>query len=98
MRIGLDVSGGDFAPNATHHGAVKALNDLPESVRIVLIGNAPVIQDFLREEKIDPARFDIVDAPDVIEMDEQPTKALVNKPNSSIRSEEHTSELQSLRH
>jgi glycerol-3-phosphate acyltransferase PlsX len=28
--------------------------------------------------------FEIVDAPDLIEMDEQPTKALVNKPNSSI--------------
>lgn len=84
MRIGLDVSGGDFAPNATLHGAINALKDLPESTKIVLIGDKDYIQVFLKEEKIDPSRFDIVDAPDVIEMDEQPTKALVNKPNSSI--------------
>ena len=84
MRIGLDVSGGDFAPNATLHGAIKALKELPDSTKIVLIGDKEVILAFLKEEKIDPSRFDIVDAPDVIEMDEQPTKALVNKPNSSI--------------
>jgi phosphate acyltransferase len=84
MKIGLDVLGGDFAPKSTLHGAVMALNELPETVRIVLIGDKEVIMTFLKEEKIDPARFDIVDAPDQIEMDEQPTKALVNKPNSSI--------------
>jgi glycerol-3-phosphate acyltransferase PlsX len=84
MRIGLDVLGGDFAPKSTLHGAIMALNELQDSVRIVLIGDREIILDFLREEKISPDRFDIVDAPDVIEMDEQPTKALVNKPNSSI--------------
>ena len=84
MRIGLDVLGGDFAPKSTLHGAVMALEQLPETVRIVLIGDRDVILSFLHEEKIDPARFDIVDAPDQIEMDEQPTKALVSKPNSSI--------------
>ena len=84
MRIGLDVLGGDFAPKSTLQGAAMALKQLPETVRIVLIGDKEVILAFLKEEKIDPARFDIVDAPDLIEMDEQPTKALVNKPNSSI--------------
>ena len=60
-----------------------ALNHLPETARVVLIGDKEVILAYLNEAKIDPARFDIVDAPDQIEMDEQPTKALVNKPNSS---------------
>jgi phosphate acyltransferase len=84
MKIGLDVLGGDFAPKATLHGALLALKDLPEPARIVLIGDKEIILTFLKEENVDPGRFDIVDAPDVIEMDEQPTKALVNKPNSSI--------------
>ncbi|MCX6251964.1 MAG: phosphate acyltransferase PlsX [Bacteroidetes bacterium] len=84
MRIGLDVSGGDFAPNATLHGAIKAQKELSGSTRIVLIGDKDIIVAFLKEEKVDPEAFDIVDAPDLIEMDEQPTKALVNKPNSSI--------------
>ena len=84
MRIGLDVSGGDFAPKVTLHGAILASRELPESVRVVLIGDQEGILDFLREEKADPARFDIVNAPDIIGMDEQPTKALIAKPNSSI--------------
>jgi glycerol-3-phosphate acyltransferase PlsX len=84
MRIGLDVLGGDFAPKAALHGAIMALKDLPESDRIVLIGDQEIILTFLKEERIRPDKFDIVDAPDLIEMDEQPTKALINKPNSSI--------------
>ena len=84
MRIGLDVLGGDFAPKSALDGALMALKELPDSVRIVLIGEKEVIFTFLKEEKVDPAKFDIVDAPDMIEMDEQPTKALSNKPNSSI--------------
>ncbi|NCA75154.1 MAG: phosphate acyltransferase PlsX [Alphaproteobacteria bacterium] len=84
MKIGLDVLGGDFAPKATMHGAILARKELPESDQIVLIGDREVIHAFLREEKVDPGNFEIVDAPDLIEMDEQPTKALINKPNSSI--------------
>jgi phosphate acyltransferase len=84
MRIGLDVLGGDFAPKAALRGALLALKELPESDRIVLIGDQEIILTFLKEEKIHPEKFDIVDAPDLIEMDEQPTKALINKPNSSI--------------
>ena len=84
MRIGLDVLGGDFAPKAALHGAIMALKQLPQSDRIVLIGDEEIILTFLKEEKIQPDKFDIVDAPDLIEMDEQPTKALINKPNSSI--------------
>ncbi len=84
MRIGLDVLGGDFAPNATLHGALMAHKELPPSDKIVLIGDKDIILAFLKEENVSPSIFDIVDAPDLIEMDESPTKALVNKPNSSI--------------
>jgi len=84
MKIGLDVLGGDFAPKATLHGAILAREELPESDTIVLIGDREVILTFLKQENIDPKLFEIIDAPDLIEMDEQPTKALVQKPNSSI--------------
>ena len=84
MKIGLDVLGGDFAPKATIHGAIMAQKELPDTDQIVLIGDRERIVAFLKEENVRPDRFEIVDAPDLIEMDEQPTKALVNKPNSSI--------------
>ncbi|MCX6304220.1 MAG: phosphate acyltransferase PlsX [Bacteroidetes bacterium] len=84
MKIGLDVLGGDFAPKATIHGAILAHKDLPSTDQIVLIGDKEDILAFLKEENVRPGMFEIVDAPDLIEMDEHPTKALVNKPNSSI--------------
>jgi glycerol-3-phosphate acyltransferase PlsX len=84
MKIGIDVLGGDFAPKATLHGAILAQKELSESDTIVLIGDKEMILAFLKEENVNPEKFEIVDAPDVIEMDETPTKAFVNKPNSSI--------------
>jgi glycerol-3-phosphate acyltransferase PlsX len=84
MKIGLDVLGGDFAPKATMQGAIMAQKDLPESDQLVLIGDKEKILWFLKEENVSPDKFEIVDAPDLIEMDEQPTKALLNKPEASI--------------
>ena len=84
MKIGLDVLGGDFAPKATMQGAILAQKDLPDSDQLVLIGDKEKILDILKEENVSPDKFEIVHAPDLIEMDEQPTKALVNKPDSSI--------------
>jgi glycerol-3-phosphate acyltransferase PlsX len=84
MKIGLDVLGGDFAPKSTMQGAIMAHKELPESDELVLIGDEDKIRWFLKEENVSPDKFEIVNAPDLIEMDEQPTKALVNKPESSI--------------
>lgn len=84
MKIGLDIMGGDFAPAAALHGALQALPQLQESQRLVLIGDRDIVLSFLREEGVDANLFDIVDAPEVIGMDESPTKALSSKPDSSI--------------
>ncbi|MCX6278255.1 MAG: phosphate acyltransferase PlsX [Bacteroidetes bacterium] len=84
MKIGLDVLGGDFAPRSAMLGAIMAQKDLPDSDQLVLIGGKEKILSFLKEENVSPDKFEIVDAPDMIEMDEQPTKALLNKPDSSI--------------
>ena len=84
MRIGLDVMGGDFAPVAAIDGAILAAKELADSDRIVLIGQKNVILSLLNERGCNPAIFDIVDAPDVIEMGEHPAKAITRKPESSI--------------
>ena len=39
MRIGIDIMGGDFAPQKTVHGAILAQKELPEGTEIVLFGN-----------------------------------------------------------
>lgn len=84
MKIGLDIMGGDFAPENCLAGAVDALNALPADVRIVLIGDTEKAKAYLNSKHIPESQFDFVHAPDVIEMGEHPTKALAQKPNSSI--------------
>lgn len=84
MRIGLDVMGGDFAPVAAVSGAILAANELSPNDKIVLIGQESDIRSLLHERGCDAGIFDIVNATEVIEMGEHPTKALAKKPDSSI--------------
>lgn len=84
MRIGLDVMGGDFAPEATIEGAILAQPEITDSDRIVLFGDQNIILEKLRSFGADPGLFDIVHSPEVIEMGEQPTRAFAQKPESSI--------------
>jgi glycerol-3-phosphate acyltransferase PlsX len=84
MKIGLDIMGGDFAPENCLDGAIDALSALPADVRIVLIGDSDKAKAYLSSKHIDESQFDFIHAPDVIEMGEHPTKALAQKPNSSI--------------
>ncbi|MGB4206019.1 MAG: phosphate acyltransferase PlsX [Bacteroidales bacterium] len=84
MKIGLDVMGGDFAPKATLSGAILARQVLGKDDDIVLIGNKELICDELEAMNSNPEDFIIVHAGEVIEMGESPTRALVQKPDSSI--------------
>lgn len=84
MKIGLDILGGDFAPKANVLGAILAYNELPKDAIITLIGDQDQIVEQLKENGADPANFEIVHAPDVITMHDHPTRAIPQKPNSSI--------------
>lgn len=84
MKIAVDVMGGDFAPKAVLEGAIQAANELPEGIKIVLIGKQSAMLDILRGLKYPANAIEIVNADDVIEMHEHPTRAFSQKPNSSI--------------
>jgi glycerol-3-phosphate acyltransferase PlsX len=84
MKIGIDVLGGDFAPKANLEGAVFAKNELGNKAKIVLIGDQDQILDGLSVLNDSPDNFEIVHAPDVITMHDHPTRAIPQKPNSSI--------------
>lgn len=84
MKLGLDISGGDFAPRANVLGAILALDQLPDDVELVLIGREDDIASILKEKEVVSDRISIVHAPDVITMDDHPTRAIPQKPNSSI--------------
>lgn len=84
MRLGLDISGGDFAPQANVLGAILALQELPDEVEITLIGREEEINAILESKGIHTSRLSIVHAPDIITMNDHPTRAIPQKPNSSI--------------
>jgi len=84
MHIGLDIMGGDFAPSATVRGALLAAQVLPESSKIVLIGDSAVIIKELRDAGGSPDAFRIVNTSSVIGMGENPTRAFTQKTDSSI--------------
>lgn len=84
MKIGIDVLGGDFAPDVNIDGASLALKELPQDVKIVLLGDKDQIESSLSTFGLDSERIEIVHAPDVITMHDHPTRAIPQKPNSSI--------------
>lgn len=84
MKIGIDISGGDFAPSANVLGAILAKRELPSDVTIVLLGDEQQIKDELAKENAEASDFEIVHAPEVITMHDHPTRALPSKPSSSI--------------
>lgn len=84
MKIGLDILGGDYAPRNPLEGAVLAQRELPDSFKIVLIGDEHAAKSFFAEQKVDPSLFEYVHTTDMIDMGAHPTKAFSQKPNSSI--------------
>jgi glycerol-3-phosphate acyltransferase PlsX len=84
MKIGLDIMGGDFAPKATVLGAIAACKALSTDQKLVLIGDKEIAVSILHENNFNPDHFEFVHTTEVIGMGEHPTKAVVQKPDSSI--------------
>ncbi len=91
-RIALDVMGGDHAPAAPIAAALLAIQELGTEHQIQLVGRESVIREQLNAQlAAAPAllveaatRFDLIDAPDVIEMTDKPSVAIRGKPQSSM--------------
>ena len=83
-RIALDASGGDNAPEAPVRGALEALEVLPDSCEIVLVGSRSEIGSEIARHGTPPARISIVDAPEKIGMEEKPLSAIRSAPHIGI--------------
>lgn len=84
MRIGVDVMGGDNAPDAILDGAIAALDRLGPDDQLVLVGDENVIKRRLAGCDCCTDRISIVHTTQVIAMDEPPVDAVRHKPDSSI--------------
>ncbi|MDP2188500.1 MAG: phosphate acyltransferase PlsX [Sphingobacteriaceae bacterium] len=84
MRIGVDIMGGDFAPEAAIAGVHLALAKLPADVSLSLFGNGEVLEAAFGQHPELGKRIQLVPTTQVIDMGEHPTKAIPKNPDSSI--------------
>jgi glycerol-3-phosphate acyltransferase PlsX len=85
MKIGLDIMGGDYAPAEAIKGVQLFFEQVPDSdVHLLLIGDASAAAPYLSLIDSYHHRYTFIEANEVIGMHEHPTKALKEKPNSSI--------------
>ena len=71
IRVAVDAMGGDRGPEEIVAGAVDAAS---ETLQPVIVGPSG----------LDTQGLELIEAPDVIAMDEKPTEAVRAKPNSSL--------------
>lgn len=83
-KIGVDILGGDFAPEATVKGAILAQKELSSDAKLVLIGDEAKIIEIAKAENFDPSVWEIVHTTDFIGMGEHPAKSFQQKENATI--------------
>jgi len=83
MRIAVDVMGGDHAPDRNVAGAIEAAASAGGRYEVILVGDRSLLEErFSRLLKGLP--IEIVNASEVVSMDEAPSATLRRKRDSSI--------------
>ena len=85
MNIGLDIMGGDFAPEQAILGVQMYLQQKQDtSVHLILIGDPEKAAPYISVIEQFKGKWTLVPSTQEIEMEEHPTRALKEKPESSI--------------
>ena len=84
MRIGLDVMGGDHAPNAVLDGAAAAIDSLDPADSLVLFGDERLIREHLEQAGVTAGAIEVVATTETIDMNESPVEAVRTKNGSSL--------------
>ena len=82
LPVALDGVGGDHAPEATVQGALQAVEEL--GIPVCLVGPVRVLRRELGRFRRLPSGLELVDAPDVVAMDDPPVAVLRRKRRSSL--------------
>ncbi len=88
MKLALDAMGGDFAPQEIVLGGLEALNQYDYMEKLYLVGKRDAIEAVLKsaekDQKVDYSKIEIVEAGEIIEMDDHPATAYRRKKDASI--------------
>ena len=82
MRIAVDAFGGDNAPDEVVKGCIKAAES--KKYDIILVGNEEILKAKLSEYAYSGDNISIKNATEVIEVSEEPVKAVRAKKDSSL--------------
>jgi glycerol-3-phosphate acyltransferase PlsX len=82
MRIVIDAMGSDNYPTPDVAGAVLAAREWPDD--IIIVGREEVIRQEMAHHDTAGLKLEVVHAPEVIEMDDEPAWAAREKKNSSM--------------
>lgn len=82
MKIIVDAMGGDHAPLEIVKGALRAKKEL--GVELLLVGREEAIREILTQENAEMTGIEIVDAREVISMEDDPSTATRRKKDSSM--------------
>ncbi|MEO8188700.1 MAG: phosphate acyltransferase PlsX [Acidobacteriota bacterium] len=83
MRIAVDAMGGDHAPRVNVDGAIAAAREF--GISSLLVGKPAALEPLLAAAGDAGRQIEIVEATEVVEMDDPATAAIRKKRNSSIR-------------
>lgn len=81
-KIAIDVMGGDHAPYETIKGCIEASKQTKS--KLILVGNEAVITEELKKYTYSSAQITIVNAQEVITMEDAPVQAIRRKKDSSM--------------
>jgi len=81
MKIAVDAMGGDYAPGEIIKGTLMAAEKNPD-VHLILVGQKERMLPFLTGSR--PKNISLVEATEVIEMDEHPANAVRKKKDATI--------------
>ena len=84
MRIGVDVMGGDFAPDPILEGALQATTQLESDDVVVLYGDKAIIDAAVSTFEGAVASIEVVGTTETVSMDESPVDAVRTKQDSSL--------------
>ena len=84
ISIALDAFGGDFAPDVVVQGAINAVNSSEGKFAVVLCGPEAEVKAKLKQFGYEGKLIQVVDAPELVAMDDHPTEVLRKKQNSGL--------------
>jgi glycerol-3-phosphate acyltransferase PlsX len=82
LTIAVDAMSGDHGAGVAVPAALDVLAEMPD-LRLIVVGRGEVLHPLLA--KVDPARCRLVEASEVVGMDERPQDAVRRKKDSSMR-------------